>query len=50
MLSTVKHYARRLLLMVYGPAQLDEQHDPVIIEDRRYEEERQRHSRDKRTG
>lgn len=39
MLSTVKHYATKLMLMLYGPPQLDERNDPMKIEDRKYEAE-----------
>lgn len=41
--STIRHYVRRALLLVYGPAQLDDEHDPVKIEDRRYDAERKSH-------
>lgn len=34
MLSTLKHHAKKALLRLYGPAQLDEQHDPVRAEER----------------
>lgn len=34
MLSTLKHQANKFLLLIYGPAQLDEKHDPVRAEER----------------
>lgn len=39
MLSTIRHYGTQLMLMLWGPAQLDEQNDPMMIEDRKYEAE-----------
>ncbi len=32
----LRHYVRRFLLMILGPAQLDDEHDPVKAEDRQY--------------
>ncbi len=37
-LFRLRHYLRRFLLIVLGPAQLDDEHDPVKVEDRRYRE------------
>lgn len=38
----VKHYVRVNLLRVFGPAQLDDNHDPIRIENRSYAVHRNR--------
>ncbi len=39
----VKHYVRVNLLRVFGPAQLDDNHDPIRIENRNYAVHRAQH-------
>lgn len=38
-LKEISYRARRVLLAIYGPAELDEEHDPIKQLDREHEQE-----------
>lgn len=39
-LTWIGHKARVAMLTIYGPAELDEEHDPLKRENREYEQQR----------
>jgi|GEM_PF-3410931 len=45
----VKHLAHKAMLLVYGPAQLDAEHDPARKLDREFEEHRVERGKSPRT-